>query len=1124
MIKSFNTKKFTYSWFVVFICTIILIIILEGFFEYKKSIKDASAKTNNLTILLSKKLESDFENTNNLLKFAEDIIVNISRENKYFVEANEKKEIISKRFTSLINNFKNINVINYADSNGNIIYSSNSLNSEINISDREHFQELKNNENLMFSFSDVITSRTTGKESLVLARAIRDENKDLLGIVTAVININTINETLASIDLGKNGVSLLRRSDNTKLISKYPSNDKVDSNQPLPLNNPIIVQIKAGEKTGSLEYIASTDGKKRVGSFIVMESFPFYVQIAISEEVYLAKWKEDLKIVAILFALFIFVIFVIFLNLNRSFKKEQLAVKELLKNQKLFSSGPVITIEWILENNWPIKNISNNCENILGYTKDEMLSKDFNYSNLIHPDDKNIVIQELENFIKNNINSFEQSYRIQLKNGIYKYFYDYTKIIRDEKNEIINLLGYVFDQTNLKEKEASLLVEKNRLANIILGTNAGTWEWDIQTNEVIFNDKWAEMLGFTLEELFPLSINTWINLAHPDDLQKSNELLKKHFNKELDYYDCEIRVKHKNGSWIWIKDRGKVISWDNYDKPILMMGTHTDITKEKELMQEMEIIKTRFENMFKNHASIMLLINPNNGEIIDANQSAVNFYGYTLDELKQMNISKINQANMVELKEKYEQVKNSIKKSFIFSHKLKNGEIKTVEVNSSSIETSHGIILFSIIKDITKEEALENEILKEKIKFQTFINLSSDAIFILNEEGKLLEYSLQAQKYLDYNDEEMKNLNILDIDKDFQNIQEYKKLISVLNGNQTILFERIHTRKDNTYYNAAISATKINLDGKEYIYSSARDITSEKIIQKKLQEFYLNLEKLIETQDNIVILTDGKEIKFANHKFFDFLGFENIEIFKEHHKCICEFFEEDDRFFHLKKINIDDNWAIKITELEESKRIVSIIGKDLKQYIFSINVNKFDEDSMIISFTDITQTIFENIYLEEKILHDKLTNAYNREYFDKNYRKFIYESLENNTKLALAILDIDYFKNVNDTYGHDIGDDVLIKFVQTIQNNLRKDDILVRWGGEEFVLILQLDSQKDLEKKLEHLRKAIEMESFPKINNITCSIGASIYQDSEDISKTIKRADEALYEAKAAGRNRVLIN
>lgn len=89
MIKNFNTKNFTYTWFIIFICIIALITVLEGFFEYKKSVENASVKTNNLTILLSKKLESDFENTNNLLKFAENVIVNITTQNKYFLEATE---------------------------------------------------------------------------------------------------------------------------------------------------------------------------------------------------------------------------------------------------------------------------------------------------------------------------------------------------------------------------------------------------------------------------------------------------------------------------------------------------------------------------------------------------------------------------------------------------------------------------------------------------------------------------------------------------------------------------------------------------------------------------------------------------------------------------------------------------------------------------------------------------------------------------------------------------------------------------------------------------------------------------------------------------------------------------
>ena len=987
MKKNLNTKNFTYSWFIFLICTITSIIVLEGFFEYKNSVKEASIRTNNLTILLSKKIESDFEQVNNLLKFAQNIIIN-SNSNEL-----EKKELISKRFDSLKNSFRNISALNFADVNGNIIYSSTGLTNEINISDREHFSKLKNNKDISTSFSDVIVSRTTKEKSLAITRAIRDEKGNLLGILSALIDIKTINKSLASINLGKDGVALLRRSDNTNLISRYPLSETVDINQPLPSNNPIVTKIRNGEKTGTLEYIASTDGKKRVGSYIVMEEFPFYVQTAISEEEYLAQWKNNLKVISIFLVLFILLTFLIFYILNKSFKKEQLAIKELLKNQDLFSSGTVITLEWIPENNWPIKYISSNCENILGYTQNEMLSKDFNYSNLIHPEDKHRVYLEVKEFINKNIDSFEQSYRIQLKDGTYKYFYDYTKVVRNKDEKIVNFIGYIFDQTNLKEKEESLIIEKNR-----------------------------------------------------------------------------------------------------------------------------------FKNMFKNHASIMLLIDPNSGEIIDANQSAINFYGYSLEELKQMNISKINQANLDEIIENYKKAKNSIKKSFIFSHKLKNGEIKIVEVHSSPIETTHGVILFSIIKDITKEQELENEILKEKIKFQTFINLSSDAIFILDENGKLLEYSLQTQRYLGYSDEEMKNLSVLDWDENIKSVEEFKELLSNLFHKQEITFiEKLHKRKDGSYYNASINITRINLDGKNYIYSSARDITNEKNIQKKLQESYTNLEKLIEAQNNIVILTDGKEIKFANHKFFDFLGFKNLDKFKESHHCICEFFIENDKFFHLKKINSSDSWLKEIIKLEESKRVVSMIGKDLEQYAFSVNISKFDDDTMIVSFTDISQTIFINMYLEEKILHDKLTNAYNREFFDRNYRKFINEYHKNHTKLALAILDIDYFKKVNDTFGHDVGDDVLIEFVSVIQNHSRKDDLLIRWGGEEFILILQLNSQNDFEKILEHLRNAIEIHTFPKVEKITCSIGGTIYQNNENILNTIKRADEAVYKAKAAGRNRILI-
>ena len=200
-----------------------------------------------------------------------------------------------------------------------------------------------------------------------------------------------------------------------------------------------------------------------------------------------------------------------------------------------------------------------------------------------------------------------------------------------------------------------------------------------------------------------------------------------------------------------------------------------------------------------------------------------------------------------------------------------------------------------------------------------------------------------------------------------------------------------------------------------------------------------------------------------------------------------------------------------------------LIKNETKELAFSVAINQYDMDTMIVNFTDISETFNQKMILEKKILHDKLTNAYNREFFDQNYKKFISEYSSSNSKLAIAMLDIDHFKLVNDNYGHDIGDQLLIQFVDTLNKNSRKNDILVRWGGEEFIMILKIDEASNLQKILESLRKSIESFDFNIVGHKTCSIGGTIYLENEDILKTIKRADDAVYKAKELGRNKVVI-
>lgn len=146
-----------------------------------------------------------------------------------------------------------------------------------------------------------------------------------------------------------------------------------------------------------------------------------------------------------------------------------------------------------------------------------------------------------------------------------------------------------------------------RLTGILEGTRVGTWEWNVQTGETTFNERWAEIVGCTLAELSPTNIDTWLTLAHPDDLKQSGELLERHFSGELDYYECEARMRHKDGHWVWVHDRGKVATRDASGRPLLMLGTHTDITRRKQT--ELALTAARQDAEAANQAKTRFLAN-----------------------------------------------------------------------------------------------------------------------------------------------------------------------------------------------------------------------------------------------------------------------------------------------------------------------------------------------------------------------------------------------------------------------------------------------------------------------------------------------------------------------------------
>lgn len=181
-----------------------------------------------------------------------------------------------------------------------------------------------------------------------------------------------------------------------------------------------------------------------------------------------------------------------------------------------------------------------------------------------------------------------------------------------------------------------------------------------------------------------------------------------------------------------------------------------------------------------------------------------------------------------------------------------------------------------------------------------------------------------------------------------------------------------------------------------------------------------------------------------------------------------------------------------------------------------------NNDGDIVEFSAFYHDITNKKLLEELYIRDPLTKIYNRAYFDKVMGNIVERQRKSDSSFALVMLDIDNFKSINDTYGHQVGDEALKSAASTLNKLIRGDDIAARWGGEEFIIMLKNISLDDALKISQKLRMAIENTKILDSITITGSFGVTLYKSGEDIKETFKRADEALYEAKNSGRNRVI--
>ena len=396
----------------------------------------------------------------------------------------------------------------------------------------------------------------------------------------------------------------------------------------------------------------------------------------------------------------------------------------------------------------------------------------------------------------------------------------------------------------------------HRLSDILEGTRVGTWEWNIQTGEVTFNERWAEFIGHTLDELQPVNIQTWTSLTHPDDLERSQELLAKHFSRVLPYYECEARIKHKDGQWVWVLDKGRVSKWTEDGKPLLMSGSHQDIT-EKKLAEERARLWTE---AFERTQIGVAICDPQYNRIDDVNQAFAAQRGYAKDELVGQPVAMLFAPDCLEQAMEQVRLANQVGHvNFESEHLRKDGSRFPAMLDLTVTKDAQGQPLRSWVYslDITERKDVETELaryrttLEEKVQQRTEelrnVNRTlADTQYAMDQAGIGIHWfdirtgqfqyvNAYAAAMLGYTVEEMLALGVPDIYPSFAE-SDFEAVTERAFSSGKVHFESVNKAKDGRLIPVEVIGYRMpaTVDAPPRFVTFLSDISARKANEEKL--------------------------------------------------------------------------------------------------------------------------------------------------------------------------------------------------------------------------------------------------------------------------------------------------
>lgn len=560
-----------------------------------------------------------------------------------------------------------------------------------------------------------------------------------------------------------------------------------------------------------------------------------------------------------------------------------------------------------------------------------------------------------------------------------------------------------------------------------------------------------------------------------------------------------------------------------------VLGVGTDITEritaEKKLEEQEKQLRLLTDN-----TNDMISQHTMQGDFLYASRAAVQLTGYTPDELlnkKPVDFILPEDRESVQ-QALFDTIANEVCPPFCFRILTKSGHTRWLESATRLAAPTNSTAKASIIA-VTRDIDDRKQSEESRALLASIVQSSSDAIISKTLDGTITMWNPGAEKLYGYTREEMIGKNISRIIPPARQKELESILASVSRGQTVNHFETHRIRRNGSSVDISLAVSPLFNDKGKVIGAAAigHDITARKqalALQREMDERYRTVIETI-AEGIMLILQDGT-IQAVNQSAASILKVPRESMLNNRLDDLPTIARHEDG------TPFDpDSFPVAVSlktgqPVFNKVMVVHPTGNEEELTWIAINTKPLFRPgevtpyAVVTSFSDITDRKKWENELERRSITDPLTGIYNRLKLQREL-DFLLSSRRKQDAVSLIMFDLDHFKKVNDTWGHDVGDSVLIKLVGIVNSIIRQTDTFARWGGEEFLILCPGSNLAGAKQLAERMRKEVESSDFTPVPRVTCSFGVASVQENEDQDHFIKRVDEALYAAKHAGRNTV---